>query len=227
MQILRTIPATASALRRGRAPAAGLRPVCRARRASSQQREKFSGHGRQIQLRLTRMAFGNCHHISAGQCLRMETEKFPQEPLDAIARHRVSHLAGNRHARPARSVRARQQKKQKMRAVQAATVFVADGEFRPAPDSRLLGVSQKWNAVCGRPQRSSPGTVRLNSGAQTLAALGAATADDGAAAGRGHARAKTVRAGTADLARLICSFHGVLPLKYEVCERRAGRLFPA
>ncbi len=69
--------------------------------------------------------------------------------------------------------------------------------------------------------------MRRNSGAQALAALGAAAADDGAAAGRSHARAKTVRAGTADLARLIGPFHGVLPLEYEVCERRAGRLFPA
>lgn len=42
---------------------------------------------------------------------------------------------------------------------------------------------------------------------QSLASLGAAAADNGAAAGRAHAFAKAVRPDTLDLARLIRPFH--------------------
>ena len=47
-------------------------------------------------------------------------------------------------------------------------------------------------------------------GAQTLAALGATTAQHGATAGGRHTRAKTVSAGPSDLTGLISSFHDTL-----------------
>ena len=51
-------------------------------------------------------------------------------------------------------------------------------------------------------------------GAQNLTALGAATTDDGAPAGGGHAGAEPMGAGPSDFARLICSFHGRLLIKF-------------
>ena len=42
---------------------------------------------------------------------------------------------------------------------------------------------------------------------ETLAALGATTAQDGAAAGGGHAGAETVGAGFSDFTGLVCSLH--------------------
>ena len=59
-------------------------------------------------------------------------------------------------------------------------------------------------------ERDKPATL----GAQNLTALGAATTDDGAPAGGGHAGTEPVSAGPSDFARLICSFHGRLLKKF-------------
>lgn len=48
----------------------------------------------------------------------------------------------------------------------------------------------------------------MQSNSQTLAALGTACVDDGAAAARFHAHEKAVRTGAADFGRLVSTFHG-------------------
>lgn len=61
-----------------------------------------------------------------------------------------------------------------------------------------------------RPQRGAGAAPLPQSGAQTLAALGATAAQHGATAGRRHTRAETVSAGPSDLTGLVGSFHDSL-----------------
>ena len=60
--------------------------------------------------------------------------------------------------------------------------------------------------ACGRAGLPTPSA----SGAETLAPLGAAAAQDGAARRRGHTGTEAVGARPSDLARLVGSFHDAL-----------------
>ena len=83
--------------------------------------------------------------------------------------------------------------------------LVARGILRLFADAALAGQKKAFGhdgSLLG-----SRGAAPHRLGAQMLAALGATTAQDGAAAGGGHAGAETVGAGSSDFTGLVCSLH--------------------
>ena len=83
--------------------------------------------------------------------------------------------------------------------------LVARGILRLFADAALAGQKKAFGhdgSLLG-----SRGAAPNRLGAQMLATLGATTAQDGAAAGGGHAGAETVGAGSSDFTGLVCSLH--------------------
>ena len=96
-----------------------------------------------------------------------------------------------------------------MLGVQTPAPLIARYEFRPTAYPQMLRQTILMHGNT-HVERGKPAPL----GAQNLTALGAATTDDGAPAGGGHAGAEPVSAGPSDFARLICSFHGRLLKKF-------------
>lgn len=69
----------------------------------------------------------------------MQAKKFTQQTLDAIANHRIAHLAGNSHARARQFVGmlSRQHKKEKMLGMITPAALIAGGKFRPATNADM------------------------------------------------------------------------------------------
>ena len=143
----------------------------------------------------------------------MQTEKLPQQTLDAIADHRIAYFAGNSHAR-ARTIAdmlSRKHKQEEMLGMVTSAPLITGGKFRPAANT---DVPWKGQTRHKSPRRTTRAVIPVRLGTQVFAALGATAAQNGAAAGGSHAGAETVGAGSSDFTGLVCSFHDSAPFSF-------------
>ena len=189
----------------GRPPAPGYPP---------QQRQKFGAHAGKIQRGAAGVPFRHSHQIRMDrQKVGVQTEKFPQQTLDAIADHRIAYFAGNSHAR-ARTIAgmlSRKHKQEEMLGMVTSAPLIAGGKFPPAANS---DVPWKGQTRHKSPRHTTRAAMTARLGTQIFTALGATAAQNGATAGGSHAGTETVGTGSSDFTGLVCSFHKAAPFSF-------------
>lgn len=151
----------------------------------------------------------------------VESKKFPEHPFDPIPPHRRPNLFGNSKTDPPlRPIgRMGERKHNKVPGKKTVSRLVTRCKLEP-PEQPVLTRSGQSGFTArhetapaagerphARPREQFPTSCGIALDRQSVPSLGAAAADNGAAAGRAHTFAEAVRPGTLDLARLICPFH--------------------